>query len=421
MAPSAVSTQMTADLTSAGIKKTLSETVSSTEAHPTLAELDASLLTYNYTTSPRTPPERGNEAASKHSICSDHMITAAWDHQTGWEAPELKPYGPLSLYPTASCLQYATECFEGLKLYRGYDGNIRLFRPDCNARRMLISSTRIALPGFNPDELLKLIVKLCAVDGAKWLPRDQPGRFIYIRPYMIGTDASLGVQKPRQALLNIILAYMPVMDANKGGLRLLASQDDMVRAWPGGFGFAKVGANYGPSLLAQGEARARGYDQVLWLLGQNGRIEVTEAGASNFFIVWRTKEGAIELVTAPIGNNIILDGVTRRSLLQMARERLEGGWEDIEKLTVVERTFEMKEIVEAVSEGRVVEAFTAGTAFFVAPVSAIHFKDQDLSIPMNQGDSGLYAGLLKGWLKGIMYGKEKHEWGLVVEEQSSEA
>jgi branched-chain amino acid aminotransferase len=100
------------------------------------------------------------------------------------------------------------------------------------------------------------------------------------------------------------------MDQPKG-MKLLASTDG-VRAWPGGFGFAKVGANYGPTLMANSEARARGYDQVLWLL--NG--VVTEAGASNFFIVWKTKEGKQQLVTAPLDDKIILDGVTRRSILQ---------------------------------------------------------------------------------------------------------
>lgn len=170
--------------------------------------------------------------------------------------------------------------------------------------------------------------------------------------------------------------------------------------------------------MAAGEATARGYDQVLWLLNYNGRIEVTEAGASNFFVVWRTTSGAVELVTAPLGNNVILDGVTRRSLLALARERLSNGWEDVEKLTVVERTLEMKEIVEAVDEGRMIESFACGTAWFVAPISALHYQGRDLECPMSQGNTGQYAGLLKSWLRGIMYGKEKHEWGLIVEDES---
>lgn len=148
-------------------------------------------------------------------------------------------------------------------------------------------------------------------------------------------------------------------------MKLLASQNS-VRAWPGGFGFAKVGANYGPTLMANQEARTRGYDQVLWLLDG----VVTEAGASNFFVVWRSKEGKVQLVTAPLDDKIILDGVTRRSILQLARERLvEDSGYGLEPIEVVERKFTMDDVAEAIREGRMIEAFAAGTAvsYFVAP------------------------------------------------------
>ena len=312
------------------------------------------------------------------------MITVKWTSTAGWHSAKLEPYGPFSIMPTASVLHYATECFEGLKLYRGYDGRLRLFRPDCNARRMLNSATRIALPGFDPIELQKLIETICAVDGEKWLPSSRPGTFLYLRPTMIATADNLGVQKPKEALLYIIACCYPSFDSPTGtrptgqqeangdpqvrpGLKLLANREDTVRAWPGGFGFAKVGANYGPSLIAQTEARERGFDQVLWLSGQESNV--TEAGASNFFVVWRTNEGRLQLITAPLEGKIILDGVTRRSVLQMARERLgpKSGdekrlTEQLEELEVVERTYTMAEVQEAVEEGRLVEAFAAGTA-----------------------------------------------------------
>jgi branched-chain amino acid aminotransferase len=140
-------------------------------------------------------------------------------------------------------------------------------------------------------------------------------------------------------------------------MKLLASTTG-VRAWPGGFGYAKVGANYGPSLMANGEARARGYDQVLWLL--NG--QVTEAGASNFFVLWKSREGKPQLVTAPLGDKIILDGVTRRSILQLTRERLSDGRIGLGPVEIVERQFTMEDVLEAVNEGRIMEAFAAGTA-----------------------------------------------------------
>lgn len=404
-----------------GVAKT-----SSTESD--VAPLDASRLVVSLTTSPRPVPVPNGPEVRTYKVCTDHMVTCQWTAEEGWAAPAIVPYGPLSIMPSASVLHYATECFEGMKLYRGFDGKLRLFRPDLNARRMLISSTRIALPGFDPEELMKLIVSLCARDGPKWLPKDRAGQFLYIRPTMIGNDPALGVQRPREALLYVILACFPTMDAGRTdpvtgaprGMRLLASQEDMVRAWPGGFGYAKVGANYGPSLVAQGEARSRGYDQVLWLLGDDFRV--TEAGASNFFVVWRSKEGnKLQLVTAPLGGKLILDGITRRSVLELARTRLAKGWAEggLEPLEVVERTFNMAEVEEAILEGRMVEAFGAGTAFFIAPVECINFKGRDLPISCElRGDecSGKYTALIKGWLKGIMYGKERHDWGFVVEE-----
>ncbi|KAF2035334.1 branched-chain amino acid aminotransferase II [Setomelanomma holmii] len=385
---------------------------------PTLAELDASKVQCTYTTSPRTVPEVGSAEMASQKVCSDHMIQAQWNAETGWAAPTLQPYGPLSLSPTASCLHYATECFEGMKLYRGHDGKLRLFRPNLNCNRMLMSTNRIALPAFPPTELLKLIVKLCATDGAKWLPKDRPGQFLYIRPTMIASDPALGVERPKEALLFVILCCFAPMGNMNGGIKLLASQDDMCRAWPGGFGYAKVGANYGPSLVAQGEARKRGYHQILWLFGED--CTITEAGASNFFVIWRNKAGKLELVTADLNEKIVLDGVTRRSILELARSKLAAGHEELEALEIVERKFNIFEIVEAAKEGRLVEAFAAGTAWFVAPISQIHFRGEDIEVPMAKGEVGAYADVIRGWLKGIMWGSdgmEGHEWGYVVDEE----
>lgn len=327
----------------------------------TVQGLDASKLTYTFTKSPREVPAPGVTSFNDSTICTDHMVTATWTAKAGWATPELKPYGPLSLMPTASVLHYATECFEGLKAYRGYDGKLRLFRPDCNAARMLMSSVRISLPTFEPAEVEKLLLALMAVDGPKWLPREHPGTFIYLRPTMIGTQSQLGVQAPSEAMFFIIASYMPVMDSPVGGMKLHTSPDDMVRAWVGGFGYAKVGANYGPSLLATQEARARGFGQILWLYGKEG--ECTEAGASNFFVVWKNKEtGKTQLVTAPLDDRLILDGVTRRSVLQLVRERCS------DEIEVVERKYTINEVLEADAEGRLVESFAAGTAVSLNPI-----------------------------------------------------
>jgi len=428
MAPSRVSVtppeevQQTSELTAAAVEHKLEDTAPAQSLHPnghtSLAPLDASKLIFTRTTTPRPLPALDDPCRQNSSFCTDHMITANWTATAGWATPELRPYGPFHIMPNASVLHYATECFEGMKAYRGFDGKLRVFRPDCNTRRMLTSSTRISLPGFSPDDLEKLIFALLEVDGPKFLPKSAPGTFLYLRPTMIGTQPELGVQIPKEALLFVIATYMPVMSEPKEGMKLLASQNDMVRAWPGGFGYAKVGANYGPSLMAQGEARARGFDQILWLFGEEAMV--TEAGASNFFIVCRSREGQLELVTAPLGDKIILDGVTRRSVLQLCRERLGPENKLLEPLEIVERVFTMQDIVEAVEEGRLVEAFACGTAYFVTPVSKIHFRGKDLDIPMARGNSGDYAALIKNWLKGIMYGKEQHAWGVVVPEEEYE-
>ena len=299
------------------------------------------------------------------------MVSARWTKASGWEAPALKPYGSLSLMPTASVFHYATECFEGLKLYRGFDGKLRLFRASMNCQRMLMSAQRIALPSFDPVELERLIKLLCGVDASKWLPKRRVGEYLYIRPTMIGTGVALGVQAPVEALLYIILAPFPDFKAMPA-MQLLASAEGTTRAWPGGFGYAKVGANYGPALAAQREARARGYDQVLWLMGKEDFV--TEAGASNFVVIWKSREGVTQLVTAPVNDpheNIILDGVTRRSVLELAREMLRQPYRtesaELDAVQVVERKFMMLEIVEAVDEGRLLEVFITGTAVNLHP------------------------------------------------------
>ncbi|QIW98137.1 hypothetical protein AMS68_003655 [Peltaster fructicola] len=416
----------TSELTQAGIKHVQAKLRNANE----LAPLDASLLKVTLNNNPRTVPAAESAEVKAQKTCTDHMVTAKWTVEHGWEAPELKPYGAFSIMPTASVLHYATECFEGCKLYRGHDGKLRLFRIEKNCERMRKSAARIALPDFDPQELKKLILALAARDGPKWLPKDRAGQFLYVRPTFIATDATLGVQRPREALLYVIIACFPDMtrslapappalngEANGrsistvGGLKLLASNEDTIRAWPGGFGFAKVGANYGPSLVAQGEARSRGFDQVLWLFGEDS--SVTEAGASNFFVVWKNKStGRTELVTAPLEERIILEGVTRASILDMARERLANGELQAD---VVERKFTMAEIAGAYEDGRLIEAFAAGTAFFVAPVGLIHFRGEDLYVPMD-GDSGRYARQIKSWLSDVMYGNVQHSWGVVVDE-----
>lgn len=134
---------------------------------PSLAELDGSNINVTRSTNLREIPQPGSPEESSHSYCTDHMVTARWTAEKGWETPEVKPYQNLSIPPTASCLHYATECFEGMKAYRGYDGKLRLFRPDCNGERLVMSSKRTSLPGFAYGELKRLIGKMLQIDGPR--------------------------------------------------------------------------------------------------------------------------------------------------------------------------------------------------------------------------------------------------------------
>lgn len=416
----------TSKLTKAGTENILAKTISNPA--PTVADLDASKCTFTPTLNPKKVPAPNSPEVWSQDCTTDHMLTARWTEKSGWEAPEIRPYGPLSIMPTASVLHYATECFEGMKAYRGDDGKVRLFRPDRNAKRFLQSATRIALPGFAPEEFLKLLKRFVGVEASKWIP--EPGHFIYIRPTMIATAPALGVQKPREALMYIMMVMFPPLDEPsavpvsatpspggvqmgqeaKGakGMRLLASKHDMIRAWPGGFGNAKVGANYGPSLVAQGEARERGYNQILWLFGDE--CYVTEAGGSNFFVLWINEQGRKELVTAPLGDGVILEGVTRASVLDLVRRTRHD-------VDVVERNFTMDELIRAESEGRLLEGFGAGTAFFIAPCADIHFRGQDVVFPLGKGGDAEFAMGIKSDLKDVMYGRVQHEWGVVVPEE----
>ncbi|KAJ9255803.1 hypothetical protein DTO207G8_2820 [Paecilomyces variotii] len=383
---------------------------------PTLPDLDASSTKVTRSTTLRDVPKPGSPEERSHSYCTDHMVTVRWTAAGGWETPEVKPFANLSIPPTASCLHYATECFEGMKVYRGYDGKLRLFRPDCNGERLVSSCKRASLPGFNPQQLKHVIAKMLQVDGGRWLPKTEPGRFLYLRPTVIGSGPQLGVQVPQEALLFVIAVPWP-SPATKG-LKLLASEPDSIRAWPGGFGYAKLGANYGPSLLAHGQAQSIGFDQVLWLFGPDRNV--TEAGASNFFVVWKNKEtGKIELVTPTLDSKLILPGVTRRSVLELARAKLTNAIDGLAPLEVVEREITIQDIEEASKEGRIIESFVSGTAYFITPVALIRNGDVDMEMKGASDSKAGYADLIRTWLESIMFGREEHEWAFVIDEEST--
>ncbi|KAI9193384.1 aminotransferase [Polychytrium aggregatum] len=335
---------------------------------------------------------------------SDHMLIAEWEATKGWANPEIKPYGKLSLDPSATVFHYAIECFEGMKAYKDKEGKIRLFRPDMNMNRLLRSCKRLTLPAFDKDELLKCIKALLKVDS-KWIPGER-GYSLYIRPTAIATQESLGVGASNKAMIFVIAS--PVGPYYKTGFAAVSlyATTKYVRAWPGGTGDAKIGSNYAPGIRPQIEVAQQGYQQNLWLFGDN----VTEVGTMNFFALWKNEAGETELITPPL-DGTILPGVTRDSILTLARE-----WNQFK---VTERPITMSELAKGVKEGRVLEMFGAGTAAIVSPIKNINYKGEDLAIPLDPKDPTSQAG---PWTKkfadvimGIQYGEIPHKWSVVVD------
>lgn len=335
------------------------------------------------------------------------MISIEWNKESGWLAPKITPYQNLSLDPATCVFHYAFECFEGMKAYKDASGNVRLFRADKNMARFNKSAARIALPTFSSTALISLIGRLAKLDE-RFIP-SQRGYSLYLRPTLIGTQATLGVGPPGSALLYVIAS--PVGPYYPTGFKAISLEatDYAVRAWPGGVGDKKLGANYAPCIVPQRDAMSRGFQQNLWLFGEEEYV--TEVGTMNMFVALKNKEtGQKELVTAPL-DGTILEGVTRESILSLARERLAPeGW------MISERKYTMRDLAEASAEGRLLEAFGAGTAAIVAPVRSISWKGQLVDCGLAETEeSGEVATKMKQWMEARQYGEEEHEWSHVCE------
>ncbi|PYH41816.1 branched-chain amino acid aminotransferase, cytosolic [Aspergillus saccharolyticus JOP 1030-1] len=369
-----------------------------------LAGLDPTKLTVTKTSTPKELTAAKNLVFGK--TFTDHMLSIEWTAADGWHAPQIVPYQNLSLDPSACVFHYAFECFEGMKAYKDNNGQVRLFRPNKNMARLNKSSSRIALPTFDGDALTKLIGELVKLDS-RFIP-DARGYSLYLRPTMIGTQKTLGVGPPGSALLFVIAS--PVGPYYPTGFKAISLEatNYAVRAWPGGVGDKKLGANYAPCVLPQLEAASRGFQQNLWLFGEEEYI--TEVGTMNLFVAMKNKEtGQKELVTAPL-DGTILEGVTRDSVLALARERLvPKGW------AVAERKVRMAELAEAAQQGRLIEVFGAGTAAIVSPVRKISYKGQLVDCGLRENEeAGEIALQMKNWIEGIQYGDEEHPWSYVL-------
>lgn len=320
---------------------------------------------------------------------TDHLSHIRFTRDQGWHAHTVKPYGPIILDPAAAVLHYAQEIFEGLKAYRHSDGSIWTFRPQLNAARLARSAERMALPKLSEADFLASLSELVTVDAA-WAAapkNDLDEVSLYLRPFMIASERFLGVRSSHEVDYYVIAS--PAGPYFPGGIKPVSIwlSRTLKRASAGGTGFAKCGGNYAASLAAGDEAAANGCQQVLFTDAAEGTY-LEELGGMNLMLV--TSDNT--LITPELGDSI-LDGVTRRSVLELAPQL---------GLRVEERKIEVSEWRERHAAGEIVEAFACGTAAVVTPIGKL--VSDDFTIDHGEEPGEITMSLRKTLLD-IQYGR----------------
>jgi branched-chain amino acid aminotransferase len=324
-------------------------------------------------------------------IFTDHFFTLKYS-AGHWHDPIIEAYRPLLLDPTSMCLHYAQEIFEGMKAYRGKDGAIYLFRPAENAKRMNMSARRMCMPEIDIDLFLEAVKQLVLLEK-EWVPHGA-GTSLYIRPTMIATEAALGVHPSGEYLFFIVVGPVGAYYPEGFAPTKIYVSEEYVRSVRGGTGSCKAGGNYAASLYASRIASEMGYTQVLWLDAIE-RKYVEEVGTSNVFFVI-----AGELVTPPLSGGAILGGITRDSVIQMAKS-----W----GIPVSERPLAMDEILEESKKGRLQEAFASGTAAIISPIGHFFYKGREHAV--NGGHTGPLTEKLYKAILQIQYGEKEDPFG----------
>jgi branched-chain amino acid aminotransferase len=322
---------------------------------------------------------------------TDHMFTVEWT-PAGWSGARITPYGPLTLDPATAVLHYAQEIFEGMKAYRHDDGSVWTFRPEANAERMVRSSRRLALPELPVDDFVQAVDALVEADQ-RWVPDAAGEKSLYIRPFMIATEAFLGV-RPAQHVTFMVIASPAGAYFSKGIKPIsLWLSTEYTRAGRGGMGAAKTGGNYASSLIAQQEATGHGCDQVVFLDAQEGQY-VEELGGMNMYFVYA--DGHI--VTPEVGT--ILEGITRSSIIELAGKL---GHQ------VEERRLSVDEWRDGVASGDIVEVFACGTAAVVTPVGQLKWDGGEVGAA--DGEAGELTMRIRQALVDIQYGRADDTFG----------
>jgi branched-chain amino acid aminotransferase len=320
------------------------------------------------------------------SIFSDHMLVC--DYKNGqWETPEIVPYQAITLDPSAKIFHYGQSIFEGMKAYKDENDDVFLFRPLDNHKRLNISAKRLAIPELPESFFMEGLKVLLDVDK-DWIPTTK-GSSLYIRPFIFATGKGFHAS-PADAY-KFIIATAPSGSYFAGKVKVLI-EEKYSRSANGGVGYAKAGGNYAGQFYPTQLAVAKGYNQVIWT-DDNTHEYIEEAGAMNIFV--RIND---TLITAPT-NDRILDGITRKSIIEIAKS--EGIAIDVRPITVTE-------VVEAAKNGSLKEMFGAGTAAVISPISTFGFKGTDYDLPELDND---YASLLKKHITDIQYNRSSDPFG----------
>ena len=340
------------------------------------------------------PGKVGNlDGVAFGSVFTDHMFLMDYDNGE-WHDARIVPFEDFKIHPAALVLHYGGEIFEGLKAYRTAEGKVQLFRPEQNVQRMYNSAVRMALPLFDKDFVLEALLKFVEIEK-DWVPAGF-GTSLYLRPFMFGIDPKLGVHASKQATFCIIAS--PVASYYAEGInpvKIMIEQED-VRCVIGGTGEAKCGGNYGASTRAGERAEQAGYSQVLWLDGVE-RKYIEEVGAMNVMF----KINGVVVTPELVGS--ILPGITRKSIIEILKD---------EGIPVEERRLSVQELVAAMEDGSLEEAWGCGTAAVVSPIGEIAYDGKKYTI--NDFKIGELTQWLYDTLTGIQWGKKEDKFGWIT-------
>jgi branched-chain amino acid aminotransferase len=319
------------------------------------------------------------------TVFTDYMFNMDYHPDQGWYNPRIEPYGPIAMDPSTMVLHYGQAIFEGLKAYRTESGEIQLFRPQDNLKRLNTSGHMLCMPEVDESFILEALMRLLRIEK-DWIP-GKPGTSLYIRPTIIATDPYIGLRSSNTYRFFIILSPVGAYYPEGFNPVKIWVTTEYVRAVRGGVGRAKTAGNYAASLYATNLAHQDGYTQVMWLDGVELKY-VEEVGSMNIFFVIGD-----ELLTPEL-NKSILAGVTRDSVIQLAKS-----W----NVKVVERKIGIDEIYAAHAQGQLKEVFGSGTAAVISPVGNIKFNGQEITI--GEGKVGPLSAKLFQTLSDIQYGK----------------